>query len=69
MALTGLGIGLVAALSLTRVLSSLLFQVSATDPLTYVVIAALLLAVTLGACFVPARRATRTDPMLALRHE
>jgi predicted permease len=69
MALTGLGVGLAAALALTRVLSSLLFQVSATDPLTYALIAALLLAVALGACFVPARRATRMDPLLALRHE
>ena len=69
MALAGLGVGLAAALLLTRVLSSLLFKVSATDPLTFVLIATLLLAVALGACFVPARRATGMDPMLALRHE
>ncbi len=69
LAVVGLGIGLVAALAASRILRSMLFGVSATDPLTFVTIPLLLLAITALACWVPARRATRTDPMIALRAE
>jgi putative ABC transport system permease protein len=65
--LIGLAIGTVAALALTQVMSTLLFGVGARDPLTFVGVALLLLAVSLVASFVPARRATRVDPVVALR--
>ena len=65
----GVGAGLLGALALTRFLESMLFSVKATDPLTFGTIAALLAAVTLLACLLPAHRATHVDPLIALRHE
>jgi putative ABC transport system permease protein len=65
----GIGIGLAGALALTRVLSGILFGVEATDPATFGAIILLLSAVSLIACYLPARRATRVDPVIALRYE
>src|SRR6185503_7122933 len=65
----GLGIGILGSLAFTRVLSSLLFGVSPRDPVTLAIVAAVLAAVAFIACYVPARRATRVDPVVALRYE
>jgi putative ABC transport system permease protein len=69
LALVGVSIGLIAALWLTSALKGLLFELSVTDPPTFALIAALILGVAFLACYLPARGATKVDPMIALRQE
>ena len=69
LALVGVAIGIIAALGVTRLVSSMIFGITPYDPLTFLVVAAVLVAVAFLACFIPARRAMRVDPMIALRYE
>jgi len=67
--LTGVGIGLTSALGLTRLLGELLFGIGPSDPVTFGTMCVILISTAFLACFIPARRAARVDPMIALRHE
>jgi ABC-type antimicrobial peptide transport system permease subunit len=69
LALIGVALGLAASFALTRLMNSLLFGVRPLDPETFIVVTAALVAVALGACWIPAYRATRVDPVIALRYE
>jgi putative ABC transport system permease protein len=67
--LVGVFVGIAGSLALTRTMKSMLFGITATDPITLAAVAILLTGVALAACYIPARRATRVDPMVALRYE
>jgi putative ABC transport system permease protein len=69
MAFVGIVLGIAASLGLTRFLSGLLYGVTALDPMTFIGISILLLIVSVLACYIPARRATKVDPLVALRYE
>jgi ABC-type antimicrobial peptide transport system permease subunit len=69
LAFVGIAAGLAGALALTRVMTKLLFAVTPTDPATFIVVTGTLAMVALAACYIPARRAMRVDPMAALRYE
>jgi putative ABC transport system permease protein len=69
LALVGVCIGVAAALVLARLMTSLLFGVTAHDPLTFAAVATLLISIALLACYIPARRAMKVDPIVALRYE
>jgi putative ABC transport system permease protein len=67
--ITGLFLGLIGAVALTRVLSGALYRVNPNDPVTFAVVGLVLSAVAVAACYVPARRAIKVDPMIALRYQ
>ena len=67
--LIGIAVGMAGALGLTRLIANMLFGVKPTDPVTYALVGVLLTGVSLAACYLPARRATRVDPICALKYE